>query len=683
MTPSTTRGTTRLLSVVAAGLAALASVTPALAAPALVGNINIVGDADPQPAVNLNGFAIFAATDGSNGYELWKSTGGWGGTEMILDINPGSGDSFPGVGGMVVLGGAVYFDADDGTNGVELWKTDGTPGGTVMVKDIQAGGDSSPGDLTLVGSTLYFRADDGSTGVELWKSDGTATGTVLVADINPLGDSNPLRITDVNGTAYFSANDGGVGIELWKSTGSGATLVKDVNPLGSSAPNHLTNVAGTLFFSANDGTTGSELWKTDGTSAGTVQVKDIRSGANSSSPGNGGGLVNMGGRLVFDANDGLTGRELWSSDGTAAGTVLLKDINGGGSSSPGSNSGFVIAGGTLFFNADDGSFGDELWKSDGTEAGTVMVKDIEAGAGDSSPSEMVNVNGTLAMNACDSAGGCEPWWSDGTAAGTVRAADIAPGIFGSDPYFFTAIGDKVFFAGDNGIDGLELFSDYVCAPLDDLVPGCVPASADAAKCAGSLGKLTLKLIGADRKCAVKNSDAAVAAGSYEGQTCEDVARYRFLGGIASMQLKAPGCVATCFGAGDPDYRATAIEATVDALHGAIYCDATSGTEQDDGFGGWVPADATAQACSNALTKLAGSLSKSIVGCDLKKASATVNSVAFDLAACQATAIDRYETSAAALTGCPACVRPEGIRDEIVQQSNNADAAALFCDNGLF
>ena len=60
---------------------------------------------------------------------------------------------------------------------------------------------------------------------------------------------------------------------------------------------------------------GSELWKTDGTAAGTVLVKDIRSGASGSYPHN---LTNVNGTLFFTANDGTNGYELWKSDGTAA-----------------------------------------------------------------------------------------------------------------------------------------------------------------------------------------------------------------------------------------------------------------------------------------------------------------------------------------------------------------------------
>ncbi len=88
-------------------------------------------------------------------------------------------------------------------------------------------------------------------------------------------------------------------------------------------PQFLTNVNGTLYFSANDGTTSTELWKSDGSSAGTVLVRDIRPGASGAGPVF---LTNVNGTLYFSANDGTTSTELWKSDGSSAGTVLVRDI---------------------------------------------------------------------------------------------------------------------------------------------------------------------------------------------------------------------------------------------------------------------------------------------------------------------------------------------------------------------
>ena len=104
-------------------------------------------------------------------------------------------------------------------------------------------------------------------------------------------------------------------------------MVDDINPNGASSnPAYLTNVGGELFFRATDGTHGDELWKSDGTSSGTMLVDDINPGPDSSYPTY---LMNVNGELYFRASDGTHGFELWKSDGTSSGTVLVEDINPG------------------------------------------------------------------------------------------------------------------------------------------------------------------------------------------------------------------------------------------------------------------------------------------------------------------------------------------------------------------
>ena len=88
-------------------------------------------------------------------------------------------------------------------------------------------------------------------------------------------------------------------------------MVKDINTSsisgnGNSVPTWLTVIGNTLYFSANDGTNGAELWKTDGTTSGTVMVKDINGGSGSSNPIC---LTAIGNTLYFNAEDPTDGAE--------------------------------------------------------------------------------------------------------------------------------------------------------------------------------------------------------------------------------------------------------------------------------------------------------------------------------------------------------------------------------------
>ena len=158
--------------------------------------------------------------------------------------------------------------------------------------------------------------------------------------------------------------------------------------------------------------------------------------------------------------DGASGFELWKSDGTEAGTVLVKDIQPRvGSSAPES---FFSFGGTLFFSADDGEHGQELWKSDGTEAGTVLVKDLAPGPAGSSPTGIVNADGTVFFMADGSL-----WRSDGTEGGTVLVD--GPFLFSTS---LQSIGATVFWAqhqggfvslmkSDGPAQGTEVVADFL------------------------------------------------------------------------------------------------------------------------------------------------------------------------------------------------------------------------------
>ncbi|MCL2305342.1 MAG: hypothetical protein FWC43_08375, partial [Planctomycetaceae bacterium] len=259
----------------------------------------------------------------------------------------------------------------------------------------------------------------------------------------------------VGNTLFFSAQAVEGNYELWKSDGTaaGTVLVKEIRSgnIGS-YPAQMTAVGNTLYFTAADDTTGTELWKSDGTAGGTVLVKDIRPGSSSSTPAN---FVVLNNTLYFSADNGTNGFELWKSDGTAGGTTMVKDIcPGAGSSNP---SELTVMGGYVYFAANNGTDNIELWRTDGTANGTVMVKEIRSGTTGSNPKNLTVLGNTLYFSANDGISGVELWKSDGTANGTVLVKDIRPGPGDSSPYHLTPYKGKLIFAATDDHDPLQLF----------------------------------------------------------------------------------------------------------------------------------------------------------------------------------------------------------------------------------
>ncbi|MBW2524856.1 MAG: hypothetical protein JRI23_11800 [Deltaproteobacteria bacterium] len=316
-----------------------------------------------------------------------------------------------------------HYLAGDGVGGIELWRSDGTAAGTALVKDINPSGDSQPRHFRRLGGVVYFSADDGSSGRELWRTDGTDAGTHRVEDIvSGPTSSNPHALTTVAGVLFFKA-----GQQLWRSDGteSGTVLVREFTSLFDMAGHDdAVGVAfmGELFFFARSlGGSSDELLRTDGTDAGTVVVRD---GFINSIPIE---LSVVGNELLFNGSTASSGRELWKSDGTSAGTTRVRDIlSGSGDSNPAELTPFA---GSLYFrvgNAQNPPGPQELWKSDGTHAGTVSVKNISVNS-NAGVTGMTEYAGELFFSAYHDVTKRELWKSDGSEAGTVLVKDIAPG----------------------------------------------------------------------------------------------------------------------------------------------------------------------------------------------------------------------------------------------------------------
>jgi len=217
------------------------------------------------------------------------------------------------------------------------------------------------------------------------------------------------------------------------------------------------------FAKLNAGT--EELWVTDGTPAGTHMIKAL--GPNSINHD----LMMIGARVYFSVDDGVHGSELWTSDGTAAGTMLLKDINPFGSSTP---LNLTDVDGTLFFQAFDPTHGAELWKTDGTTAGTTLVADINP-SGSSTPQNLAAFDGALFFQAAEPGHGAELWKSDPTTGATALVADINPGAGDSFPTGLTVVNNTLFFEAFDPSHGTELWkSDGTAAGtmlVADIDPG--------------------------------------------------------------------------------------------------------------------------------------------------------------------------------------------------------------------
>ena len=146
----------------------------------------------------------------------------------------------------------------------------------------------------------------------------------------------------------------------------------------------------------------------------------------------------------------------------------------------------AAAGGSWFFNSDDGVHGAELWTSDLTALGTRLVRDIHPGAADSYPHSLCEFAGLLYFAADDGSVGVELWRSDGTAAGTELAVDVQPGKAGSHPNALTACNGRLFFGAADETHGYEmraLSSDGTAAVLlHDTTPGSGSSSVSNVEC---------------------------------------------------------------------------------------------------------------------------------------------------------------------------------------------------------
>lgn len=449
---------------------------------------------EPMELVTMNGFLFFSANTSISGRELWRSDGTANGTKLLNDINPGAASAE--IGSIRRMGNAIYFNATTATIGTSLWRSSGTTAGTAMLKDLTSDeSEFQVFDMTVLNNRIYWLQAGGPysyAGHEVWVSNGTAAGTRLVTTFERW--HTPARFTFMNNKVFYfsgyweveetygpfqqlcSINPDGSGwSEVWKmeipfnvaggdedqyyylleiiafnnalffpgvrndvegyrllkSNGSDtapSALIDTYKPTKSSSLTAMVKGSSGVYFLAqlnpwND----QQLWHTDGTNKGTVLV--------SSRPGVS-GVVTVNNAAYFVTRGGGLGAELWKTNGTPTGTTLLKALD--------HYPQLVNVAGMLFFYNDAG----EVWKSDGTSTGTVLLKRFPG-------IQHVAASGDIAyMMVTNLSGGQELWKSNGISAATVKVKTMhGP----SNINVSATLGNIFYFVGHDGQHGHEVW----------------------------------------------------------------------------------------------------------------------------------------------------------------------------------------------------------------------------------
>ncbi len=465
-------------------------------------------NSETKNMVALNGLVYFDAMDGNTGNPLWVTDGTTIGTAKIKDLYPNVVCSD--INYLTAFNGSLFFLASEETTGNELHISDGTTAGTTILKELGAGTAgaylNTPILTTDFGKMFFSSSGDSTVGDELYVSDGTNAGTQLVKDIFPgATGSSPRYLTALPtfGKILFYTMGGSYGYYLSNGTSAGTVQLTGLSTIYQGGAASIATPAGAIFYYTEtttykmriyfvnpntaattllnttyatdvvksnptyDPATGLiyyvtsdaslsqlNLWKSDGTPAGTTMLKNIPITGNSF------GFTPLGsasGKTYFAYinNTALPYiRQLWVTDGTIAGSKLVDSFTTtlGGTYAPG-----IAFGGQYYFNKYDMTNGNELWKTDGSAVNTKLVKDINPGIADSNPASFTIYNGKLYFTATEPSSGTELWRTDGTLLGTELVADINPGTNSSSPTLLKVLNGKLYFLAIKVLSGKEVW----------------------------------------------------------------------------------------------------------------------------------------------------------------------------------------------------------------------------------
>lgn len=350
----------------------------------------------PPPATLWNGRVWFQKTSGT-ALQLWSTDGTVAGTRFEVTMTGFGAASNFFTGPFAVGPRLCWFSFG------QLWSSDGTQAGSQAVANMPCNTIAYP---TMFMGRIYMGAVGGSSGAELWSTDGTAAGTTMVADFVPGGgNSTPRQLLVSGGHLYCTLRIGAV---TQLAVCSGPQSLQTLGPIAefeSPVP-----FAGGVLFRSTDAASGSEPWFA-ATTQPPAQVADLYVAR----PGSGiQAAARSRDRMYFVADDGVVGREIWSTDGTAGGTQVVDHAPGVASSTLGAVQ-MVTFGDRVAVSTFDPILqvaAGRVMVGDGTSAGTVALPPVVS----QFVSPTLAVRGDELFFAADDG----IYHSDGTPAGTIR-----------------------------------------------------------------------------------------------------------------------------------------------------------------------------------------------------------------------------------------------------------------------
>lgn len=359
---------------------------------------------------------------------------------LFKDINSSEEGSYPS--NFIEINGTTFFTVRNyGYITSKIWKTDGTEAGTIQVSEHDVNTYASSGRkflfLTTDSHLYYSTYHNDSYAAMDIWKTDGVTNTLMVENIETNADLIILN----NAVYYFDYNG------LFKiNENGGSTLVKSLSAISDEKAVIVNNEI-FFFLKANNRT---QLWKSDGTESGTVIVKDIDAEL-FNLPGNNQEKtrsIAIDNKLYFFLSkpNYITGKyegNLWKSDGSSAGTVLTKQVLNITAIYGITLNSLTNFNGNLIFN-----LGVDLWISDGSESGTQLLKTFQGVNNHSFKRNFGVLGSKFFFSASVANNDYELWESDGTIAGTKLLKDLNL-TQSSTPNFFVTINNRLLFRANN------------------------------------------------------------------------------------------------------------------------------------------------------------------------------------------------------------------------------------------